>query len=121
MLLMTVNIICLLVAALFLLLLKKEVVLPLNLYKNLLNLQYNMFLKNTTVNNILKSEKKYKARIFFAYSLLIFASWNIVTTWWVSLATVVGAVAAIVCYTLFMSLTMLISFHIAQRNHIVIA
>lgn len=73
------------------------------------------------MNNILKSDKKSKARIFFAYSLLIFSSWNIITTWWVSLATVVGAVAAIVFYTLFMSLTMLISFHIAKRNHIVIA
>lgn len=72
------------------------------------------------MNNILLSNEKRKAGKFFGYSFFIFLLWNTITTWWVSLATIAGGLAAIILYSLFMATTMLISFHIAKRNSLII-
>ena len=67
------------------------------------------------IKNLLESDKKRKKLKFFGYSYLTFFIWNLISTWWVSLSTLVGGIAAVVCYSLFMSLTMLLTFVIFKN------
>lgn len=67
------------------------------------------------LQNLLNSDKKYKGSKFFAFSFLSFFIWNLITTWWVSIATIEGGVAAVVCYSIFMALTMRLIFVVFRK------
>ncbi len=63
----------------------------------------------------------------FLYSYLAFVIWNLLTTWWVSNSTLFGGVFAIVCNSLFMSITF-ITYHWSRkkifgpgRGHVILA
>lgn len=59
-------------------------------------------------------EQRTKARTFWLYSLLGLFVWNLVTTWWVSLASFGGAIAMLVANSLLMSLPLL-AFYYTRR------
>lgn len=67
------------------------------------------------LDNFLNSDKKQKKLKFFGNCYIAFFIWNIITTWWVSNASLEGAVAAVVCYSLFMSLTMLLVYIVLKK------
>lgn len=51
----------------------------------------------------------------FAYSYLSFLTWNLLTTWWVSYASVGGACMAYILNSLFMSITFMIFSNLKKR------
>lgn len=52
----------------------------------------------------LRHKAEYVSMIFWSYSLLTFLIWNVLTTWWIGYATIIGAAFAIVVNTFLMSL-----------------
>lgn len=54
--------------------------------------------------------RNFRAFAFFKYAYITTFSWNILSTWWVLNATIVGGIAAIVLNALFMALVLL-AFH----------
>jgi apolipoprotein N-acyltransferase len=52
---------------------------------------------------------------FFLYALLAFAVWNIVTTWWIVNATLIGVIIAVIVNS-FMSSSVMWLFHLVKRK-----
>ncbi len=57
-----------------------------------------------------RERANYNALYFFRYAYLSMLTWNILTTWWVCNATIVGGAAAILCNSFFMAMV-LVLFH----------
>lgn len=57
-----------------------------------------------------RERANYNAISFFRYAFISMLLWNILTTWWVCNATIVGGAAAIVCNSFFMAMV-LVLFH----------
>ncbi len=57
-----------------------------------------------------RDRSNYNAMSFFKYAYLGMLLWNVLTTWWVCNATIVGGAAAIICNSFFMAMV-LVLFH----------
>ncbi|HSH52739.1 MAG TPA: hypothetical protein VK982_13525, partial [Bacteroidales bacterium] len=62
-----------------------------------------------------QSRKQNKSVVLYGYAALTFSVWNILTTYWIHNATILGAVAAIIVNTFLMS-TVFWMFHLTKRK-----
>jgi apolipoprotein N-acyltransferase len=62
-----------------------------------------------------KNREVFKTRQLFLYTYIAFFTWNILTTWWVKNASFGGAVMAIFCNALLMSIPVLL-FHRTKKR-----
>ncbi|HSY77244.1 MAG TPA: apolipoprotein N-acyltransferase, partial [Bacteroidia bacterium] len=62
-----------------------------------------------------RERANFKAFAFFKYAYIAMLSWNVLSTWWVLNATIVGGIAAIVLNALFMALV-LVFFHYVRMK-----
>lgn len=63
----------------------------------------------------LLNRKEFRVVSFWAYAFLTFFVWNVVSTWWIAHATVVGAILAILANSFLMSLVWWLG-HSARRH-----
>ncbi len=61
------------------------------------------------------NKDKFKSFHFFFHSYLAFFVWNAFSTWWITKATIVGGILAVVINSFFMAIVAFI-FHIVKRN-----
>ena len=61
-----------------------------------------------------ENKNKYRSIAFFWYVFLAMITWNLITTWWIAYATVIGAILAIVANSVLMSLIWWLA-HLARR------
>jgi apolipoprotein N-acyltransferase len=66
------------------------------------------------VQQIISGDNRLRARHLFFYAYLTFVFWNLLTTWWVSYASLGGAIMAILTNALLMALVFLF-FHKVKR------
>jgi len=64
---------------------------------------------------IFQNPDRYKNIHVFFYAYLAFIIWNVIATWWVVEASLVGGIIAMVCNTLLMSLVFML-FHITRKR-----
>jgi apolipoprotein N-acyltransferase len=64
---------------------------------------------------IFNNPGKYKSLTLFACTYLTFLTWNILTTWWIKNASLGGAVMAITCNALLMTITFLLFHKVKKR------
>ncbi|MEA2106169.1 MAG: apolipoprotein N-acyltransferase [Bacteroidota bacterium] len=62
-----------------------------------------------------QSKKQNKSVVLFGYAALTFSVWNILTTYWIYNATLIGAVAAVLVNTFLMA-TVFWMFHLTKRK-----
>jgi len=62
-----------------------------------------------------QSRKQNKSVVFYGYAALTFSVWNILTTYWIYNATLIGAFAAVIVNTFLMS-TVFWMFHLTKRK-----
>jgi apolipoprotein N-acyltransferase len=67
------------------------------------------------IQHIISADNRLRARHLYFYAFLIFATWNIATTWWIWYASDVGAVMAVLTNTILMSFVVLL-FHKIKRT-----
>lgn len=70
-----------------------------------------LFVEHTVFHN----PGKYKSLTLFACTYLTFLVWNILTTWWIKNASFGGAVMAITCNALLMTITFLLFHNVKKR------
>ncbi len=61
-----------------------------------------------------ENKNKYRSITFFWYVFLTMMTWNLITTWWIAYATVIGAMLAIVANSILMSLIWWLA-HLGRR------
>ena len=66
-------------------------------------------------NYFVQKRKDFRVVSFWGHALLAFLVWNIITTWWISHATVVGAILAILANSFLMSVVWWLG-HAARRH-----
>ncbi|MEO6883662.1 MAG: apolipoprotein N-acyltransferase [Bacteroidia bacterium] len=64
---------------------------------------------------IFQNQNRYKNIHVFLYAYLAFIIWNVIATWWVVEASLIGGIMAMVCNTLLMSLVFML-FHITRKR-----
>lgn len=64
---------------------------------------------------IYENKAKYHNRATWQLCILTFGVWNLASLWWVGLASVLGAVLAIVCNTLFFSVVVIAAIRVWKR------
>jgi len=62
-----------------------------------------------------KNKQNFKSVSFWGHAFLAVFIWNIVTTWWIAYASVVGAILAVVANSFLMSVFLWLG-HVARRN-----
>jgi len=62
-----------------------------------------------------QNRKEFRVVSFWGHALLAFLVWNVITTWWIAHATLVGAILAILANSFLMSLVWWLG-HAARRN-----
>ncbi len=63
---------------------------------------------------ILANRHRYNAFVFWLYTLPAFLVWNVLTTWWITYATLPGGIFAYVANSFFMSVVWWLS-HVVKR------
>jgi apolipoprotein N-acyltransferase len=66
-------------------------------------------------NYFIENKEKYATVSFWGHAFLAVLIWNALTTWWISYATIVGAIMAIFVNSFLMSLVLWLA-HFARRN-----
>ncbi len=64
---------------------------------------------------IFQNPHKYKSLTLFTCTYFVFLLWNILTTWWIKNASLGGAVMAITCNALLMTITFLLFHNVKKR------